>query len=215
MGNVLGQQQGLDGGHEVVTTENVFSQQQGLLGSKEVVQVDDDDADYQRKGKGKSNTVMIVLNVLAVRTLFTLDVEDGKTVEQLQQMIKVEPLTVGRIALVVEGVEMKDVQRTLRDYGVVVGTEVVVLLMITVSVRGYKTTEKIIDVEVNVTDNVSELRKKLKRLKDLNQLELPDVGLFFIHNQEVMEEGRSFLSHEVKHNDTIDVFPGFVTGGED
>lgn len=64
-----------------------------------------------------------------------------------------------------------------------------------------------------MTDNVSELRKKLKRLKDLQQMELP-VGYFFIHKQEVMEEGRSFQSHEVKHNDTIDVFPGFVTGGE-
>ncbi|KAH7653023.1 Ubiquitin-like protein [Dioscorea alata] len=168
-----------------------------------------------RDRKGKNNTVKIIVNVLATRKRFELDVEDGKTVEQLQQMINVEPLTVGRKALVVGEVEMEDAQRTLRDYGVVEGTEVVVLLMITVNVRGYTKTEKIIDVEVNMTDNVSELRKKLKRLKDLHQLVLLDVGFVFVHKQEAMDEGRSFLWHAVKHNDTMDAFPNFVTGGED
>lgn len=132
-----------------------------------------------------------------MRKRFALDVEDGKTVEQLQQMIKVELLTVGRKVLVVGGVEMEDAQRTLRDYGVVEGTEVVVLLMIKVNVRGYTKTEKIIDVEVNMTDNVSELRKKLKRLKDLHQLAWLDVGFVFIHKKQAMDEGRPFLWHEV------------------
>ncbi|XP_017641366.1 ubiquitin domain-containing protein 7SL RNA1-like isoform X2 [Gossypium arboreum] len=72
---------------------------------------------------------------------------------------------------------------------------------------------KKIPVEVNATDNVSELRKELQKLHQRLQFHLPQEGYFFIYKQNVMDDDRSFRWHQVGQGDTIEIFNGSVTGG--
>ncbi|KAL0428968.1 UNVERIFIED_CONTAM: Ubiquitin domain-containing protein 7SL RNA1 [Sesamum radiatum] len=69
-------------------------------------------------------------------------------------------------------------------------------------------TEKI-PVEVNPSDNVGKLRKKLRELK----MDVPREGYFFIYKQDVMDDDQSFRWHHVCHGDTIEVFRGHVSSG--
>ncbi|KAJ4838738.1 hypothetical protein Tsubulata_033594 [Turnera subulata] len=70
-----------------------------------------------------------------------------------------------------------------------------------------------IQVEVNPSDNVGELRKELQKLHQKSQFHLPQDGYFFIFKQNVMDDDRSFRWHHVVSGDTIEVFNGSVTGG--
>ncbi|MBA0663348.1 hypothetical protein Goklo_003468 [Gossypium klotzschianum] len=72
---------------------------------------------------------------------------------------------------------------------------------------------KKIPVEVNATDNVSELRKELQKLHQRLHFQLPQEGYFFIYKQNVMDDDRSFRWHQVGQGDTIEIFNGSVTGG--
>lgn len=72
---------------------------------------------------------------------------------------------------------------------------------------------KKIPVEVNATDNVSELRKELQKLHQRLHFHLPQEGYFFIYKQNVMDDDRSFRWHQVGQGDTIEIFNGSVTGG--
>ncbi|KAH7653018.1 ubiquitin C protein [Dioscorea alata] len=187
---------------------------------------DEDDEGENKKKKQKGIRFKIKVSVPAMRRWITMDVEGGETVAQLKEMIGIEGLAVGRMALMVGGVEMQDPQRALREYGVVEGTEVSVVVRsaagvtaaavvgkrITVMVLVKGVTKKV-GVEVNVMESVRELRKELERLERLQRLMLPTEGYFFIYKQEVMEEERSFRWHGVKNNDIIEVFNGSVTGG--
>ncbi|KAI3948773.1 hypothetical protein MKX01_022187 [Papaver californicum] len=71
-----------------------------------------------------------------------------------------------------------------------------------------------VQVEVNGNDKVRELKKELQKLNQRGvQFNLPSDGYFFIYNQNVMDEDRSFKSHELKQGDTIEIFNGSITGG--
>ena len=73
--------------------------------------------------------------------------------------------------------------------------------------------DKKVQVEVSPTDNVKELRGELERVQREAQLCLPSYGYFFILIQIVMDEDISFLWHEVRHGDTVEIFHGSVSGG--
>ncbi|KAJ0265030.1 Ubiquitin-like domain-containing protein [Hirschfeldia incana] len=71
---------------------------------------------------------------------------------------------------------------------------------------------KKIPVEVNVDDNVGELRKKVAKIRQRFELNQPNQeGYFFIYKQNVMVDDRSFQWHNVELGDTIElsdeVFP--------
>ncbi|CAH9094919.1 unnamed protein product [Cuscuta epithymum] len=68
-------------------------------------------------------------------------------------------------------------------------------------------------VDVNPADKVGELRKELERLKEEQDLELPEEGYFFIYKQNVMDDDRSFRWHSVGQSETIEIFNGSVSGG--
>lgn len=68
-----------------------------------------------------------------------------------------------------------------------------------------------VPVSVMANENVEELRKKLEKLREGNELKLPEKGYFFIHKQNVLDDDRSFLWNHVAHGDTIEIFPGHVT----
>ncbi|XP_020599447.1 uncharacterized protein LOC110038868 [Phalaenopsis equestris] len=66
-------------------------------------------------------------------------------------------------------------------------------------------------MEVNLADNVSELKKELWRMRhQIYGFCLPVEGFFFIFKQNVMEEDRSFRWHGVKTDDVIEIFNGSV-----
>ncbi|KAF8116480.1 hypothetical protein N665_0017s0037 [Sinapis alba] len=68
-----------------------------------------------------------------------------------------------------------------------------------------------VPVSVMANENVEELRKKLEKIRERNELKLPEKGYFFIHKQNVLDDERSFLWNGVAHGDTIEIFPGYVT----
>jgi len=57
------------------------------------------------------------------------------------------------------------------------------------------------------------LRNELEKLQQRVNFQLPPEGYFFIYKQNVMEERESFLWHNVRNGDSIEIFNGSVTGG--
>ncbi|KAF6159171.1 hypothetical protein GIB67_032788 [Kingdonia uniflora] len=78
------------------------------------------------------------------------------------------------------------------------------LTVTVVSMCGKVTTE----FEVNGYDKVTVIRTELQH----TDFPLPPDGYFFIHDQNPMEEDRSFEWHNVKNGDSIDIFAGTVEG---
>ncbi|CDY22088.1 BnaA09g01170D [Brassica napus] len=68
-----------------------------------------------------------------------------------------------------------------------------------------------VPVSVMANENVEEIRKELEKLRERNELKLPQEGYFFIHKQNVLDDDQTFLWNGVAHGDTIEVFPGYVT----
>lgn len=77
----------------------------------------------------------------------------------------------------------------------------------------YKNGTERIPVEMNVGDNVGELRKQLGKMQERMGFGLPSEGYFFIYKQNVMDDDKSFRWHKVGQGDVIEVFSGSVTGG--
>jgi len=68
-----------------------------------------------------------------------------------------------------------------------------------------------VPVSVMANENVEEIRKELEKLRERNELKLPQGGYFFIHKQNVLDDDQTFSWNGVAHGDTIEVFPGYVT----
>ncbi|KAM7525204.1 hypothetical protein LguiA_015106 [Lonicera macranthoides] len=69
-----------------------------------------------------------------------------------------------------------------------------------------------INMDMSPFNIVEELREKLEKAENFP---LPEDGYFFIHNQQVMDEDKTFRWHMVNNGDTIEVFPGYITSGEE
>ncbi|KAH0468902.1 hypothetical protein IEQ34_002134 [Dendrobium chrysotoxum] len=73
---------------------------------------------------------------------------------------------------------------------------------------------KRLEVEVNLADNVGELRKELLKMKERSySFYLPVEGFFFIYKCNVMEEDKPFWWHDVQAGDIIEIFNGSVKQG--
>ncbi|PON85343.1 Ubiquitin domain containing protein [Trema orientale] len=94
----------------------------------------------------------------------------------------------------------------------VMATAMVGLKKLKLTVKTKCGTRKI-QVEVNASDNVGELRKELQKLHQRLHFHLPPEGYFFIYKQNVMDDDKSFRWHHVAQGDTIEIFNGSVTGG--
>ncbi|CAH2071864.1 unnamed protein product [Thlaspi arvense] len=66
-------------------------------------------------------------------------------------------------------------------------------------------------MEVNASENVEELKKKLEKVQQRYQFKLPEKGYIFIHEQRVLDFDQSFRWNCVAHGDTIEFFPGTYT----
>ncbi|CAI9753254.1 unnamed protein product [Fraxinus pennsylvanica] len=71
---------------------------------------------------------------------------------------------------------------------------------------------KRIPIHVNAWDIVGDVKKKLHKLNEKLQLDLPQEGYFFIYKQNVMDDDRSFRWHHVGQGDTIEIFNGSLSG---
>jgi hypothetical protein len=160
-----------------------------------------------------------------------MDINDtiGRLKEKIQEM---EAVPINRLVIHSSGTELQD-HRSLRDYELsdnsdidvslrgsptnsmaaarpgltMAGTKKLKLLVLT------KCGTKKIPVEVNASDNVGELRKELQKLQQRLHFHLPQEGYFFIFEQNVMDDDKSFRWHHVGQGDTIEIFNGSVTGG--
>ncbi|XP_059440382.1 ubiquitin domain-containing protein 7SL RNA2-like [Corylus avellana] len=161
-----------------------------------------------------------------------LEMDINNTIGQLKEKTqKMEDLPINRLMIHSSGTELQD-HRSLRDYDLSDNSN------LDVSFKGSPTNStaarpgptmagskklklmvlakcgtKKIPIEVNASDNVGELRKELQKLQQRLHFHLPHEGYFFIYEQNVMDDDRSFRWHHVGQGDTIEIFNGSVTGG--
>ncbi|RZS28598.1 hypothetical protein BHM03_00062219 [Ensete ventricosum] len=174
--------------------------------------------------------VNVVVNATVSKRQLTLDADATDTVGQFKARIQdLEGIPASRFVLFHGGAELQDHQ-TLADCGVADDPEVSLVVRpfppsppsSSAPLQGSKKLRlmvlpkcgtKKVPVDVNASDNVSELRKELQRLYGVFNFHLPTDGYFFIYKQNVMDEDKSFRWHDVKQGDTIEIFNGSVTGG--
>ncbi|KAI3986618.1 hypothetical protein MKX01_014156 [Papaver californicum] len=188
-----------------------------------------------------TSRIQLLIKILVSNKQFSLcfDVNDtvGKLRDKIYEIQKGIPC---RLALFLSNNELIDDKRTLDDYGIVDLSEITVTLksvpptsmpMISSNptLSGGRGGEcsmssglspasnkrlKLMVLPKCGTQKVRELKKELQKLNQRGvQFNLPSDGYFFIYNQNVMDEDRSFKSHELRQGDTIEIFNGSVTGG--
>ncbi|GKV41726.1 hypothetical protein SLEP1_g49224 [Rubroshorea leprosula] len=170
--------------------------------------------------------IQLKINIPSSKTSVPLEMDVTDTVLRLKEKIhEMESVPANRVVVQSSGTELQD-HRFLRDFELPENAEIDVnirpLPSPTSSGTGSKKLKLMvlpksgpnkIPVEVNPSDNVSELRKELQKLQSRLQLHLPPEGYFFIYKQNVMDDDRSFRWHQVGQGDTIEIFNGSVTGG--
>lgn len=171
-----------------------------------------------------NNKIQLNINIsCSSRSRFPIEMNPNHTIRRLKERIHEMDAAVGPVDRMVIhsngcGAELQD-QRSLRECELTNNSEIEVCLRgktsrnkLKVMVLSKCGTSKI-PMEVNPTDNVGELKRELKKVQRKMNLNLPQDGFFFIHDQDVMDDDRSFRWHGVTHGDTIEIFNGSVTGG--
>ncbi|KAL5972624.1 hypothetical protein ACLOJK_039429 [Asimina triloba] len=176
----------------------------------------------------------ILVKIPSSKRQFSLEANAAETVGQLKERIQEsEGVPASRFVLFASGTELQD-HRALGEYGGVAehSAEINVVLKpfapqsaaAAPAAAGTPASKKLrlmvlpkcgtrmIPVEVNVSDNVGEL-KELQRLHQQLHFHLPQEGYFFIYKQNVMDDDRIFRWREVRQRDTVEIFNGSVTGG--
>lgn len=161
--------------------------------------------------------IKVIVNEPLLEQQHTFEAYTNETVDNFKHRIRAfKAIPTSRFVMFYGGNELQE-HRRLEEYGIV-NSSIVNLVMrpypysmlssnklrvlVLPSVDGRHGTEKI-PMEVNPSDNVNELRKKIQRLELEVDLVLPPHGYFFIHKENVMEEDKSFMWHDVKDGDTI------------
>ncbi|PSS00280.1 NEDD8-like protein [Actinidia chinensis var. chinensis] len=162
-----------------------------------------------------------------------IGIDSNDTIRRIKERIhEIEDIPVNRLVIRMNNHELMD-EKFVRDYEITAGSEIEIeevidsppmsspvsigsdrfggrkIIVAVVTMCG---TRKIL-VEVKGWDNVGVLRKELERLAPRLGIQLPAEGYFFIHKQNVMVEERAFFWHMVENGDTIEIFPGRVSGG--
>ncbi|XP_010247577.1 PREDICTED: polyubiquitin 9-like [Nelumbo nucifera] len=179
-----------------------------------------------------STKVQLRIRVPPTKKQYSLGMDVNDSVGQLKEKIQeLEEVPASRLVLLHSDIQLQVAHRSLGDYGLSDLSEVTVIFKpspppTTTSAGGNsvnskklkllilpKCGTKKIQIEVNPSDNVGELRKELQRLHQNRHFHLPSEGYFFIYKQNVMDDDRSFRWHNVRQGDTIEIFNGSVTGG--
>ncbi|KAK7280195.1 hypothetical protein RJT34_25257 [Clitoria ternatea] len=148
-----------------------------------------------------------------------IEIDVGDTVKKLKEKIlehaEMKDVVLERMALVSHDTRVVLLEgRVLRDCGVSSDcAEIdVVIVNLRVNVLPMGSNENI-EVDVYDEDNVVVLREKLHVWRSMREFPLPEDGrYFFVHNQNVMQENKSFKLHRVQQGDTILTFDGIAPG---
>ncbi|XP_008779026.1 polyubiquitin-like [Phoenix dactylifera] len=181
--------------------------------------------DGSRVSAEEAGRVHVIVKIPISKRQLSLGVSVMDVVSSLKERIQEsEGIPVNRFALFYGTIELQD-NRALADYGVTEHSEVNVVTRPFLPAPTTSASKKLklmvlpkcgtkkIPVEVNASDNVSELRKELQRLHAHLQFDLPSEGYFFIYKQNVMDDDQTFRWHDIRPGDTIEIFNGNVTGG--
>ncbi|KAK4411856.1 Ubiquitin domain-containing protein 7SL RNA1 [Sesamum angolense] len=174
--------------------------------------------------------IQLLLKMPSSKLGIALEMDVNETIRRLKEKIQeMEGVPINRLAVHANGIELHD-HKSMQDCELSDNSEIDVAVrsspITTTTSRSSsgnmnngsrklrivvvtKCGAEKIPVEVNSSDNVGELRKKLQKLK----LDLPQEGYFFIYKQNVMDDDRSFRWHHVCQGDTIEIFSGSVSGG--
>ncbi|XP_042400744.1 ubiquitin domain-containing protein 7SL RNA1-like [Zingiber officinale] len=164
--------------------------------------------------------IKVIVNEPLSKQQSAFEAYANETVANFKHRIRVfEAIPTSRFVVFYGGNELHE-HRRLEEYGIT-DSSIVNLVMrpyassmlssnkLKVMVRLRADGTEKIPVEVNALDNVSELRREIRRLELETDIVLPPHGYFFIHKENAMEEEKSFMWHDVKDGDTIVVFDGF------
>ncbi|KAL0464702.1 UNVERIFIED_CONTAM: Ubiquitin domain-containing protein 7SL RNA1 [Sesamum latifolium] len=167
--------------------------------------------------------IQLLLRMPSTRNV-ALEMDVHETIRRLKEKIQeLELVPINQLAIHANGIELDD-DKSMQDCELSDNSEIDVAVRsspvtttsnmniesrkLRIFVLNHAGTQKM-PVEVNSSDNVVELRKKLRKLK----MDVPKDGYFFIYKQDVMDDDRSFSWHNVCQGDTIEVFRGRVSGG--
>ncbi|KAG8383689.1 hypothetical protein BUALT_Bualt04G0040100 [Buddleja alternifolia] len=173
--------------------------------------------------------IQLLLEMPTSKLGITVEMYVDETIQKLKEKIyEREGIPINRLVIHANGVELND-HKSMRDCDLSDNSEIEVSVRSSPATSGSsgnisglkklrivvlsKCGTKKIPVEVNASDNIGELRKKLQKLNNQLQLDLPQDGYFFIYKQNVMDDDRSFRWHHVLQGDTIEIFNGSVSGG--
>ncbi|KAL2233966.1 ubiquitin-NEDD8-like protein RUB2 [Sesamum indicum] len=172
--------------------------------------------------------IQLLLKMPSSKLGIALEMDVNETIRRLKEKIhEMEGVPINRLAVHANGIELHD-HKSMQDCELSDNSEIDIVVRsspvpttsrssgnmnngsrkLRIVVLTKCGTEKI-PVEVNSSDNVGELKRKLRKLK----LNLPQEGYFFIYKQNVMDDDRSFRWHHVCQGDTIEIFGGSVSGG--
>ncbi|KAL2521922.1 Ubiquitin-like superfamily protein [Forsythia ovata] len=186
-------------------------------------------------GELSRTKIQLLVKMPASKLGVAVEMDVNETVRILKEKIhEMEGIPITRLVIHANGIELKD-SKSLQDCELLDNSE------IDVSFKSSSTTTtttssgssgnmgsgsrklrifvktksgtKRIPIEVNSWDNVGDMKKKLHKLNEQLQLELPQEGYFFIYKQNVMDDDRSFRWHHVGQGDTIEIFNGSISGG--
>ncbi|CAI9758126.1 unnamed protein product [Fraxinus pennsylvanica] len=184
-------------------------------------------------GELSRSTIQLLIKMPASKHGMALEMDVKETIRRLKEKIQdMEGIPVTKLVIHANGIELHD-SKSLQDCELSDNSE------IDVSFRSSSTTTtssgssgnmgngsrklkivvvtkcgtKRIPIEMNSWDNVGEMKKKLHKLNEQLQLDLPQEGYFFIYKQNVMDDDRSFRWHQVGQGDTIEIFNGSISGG--
>ncbi|KAL3630391.1 hypothetical protein CASFOL_023375 [Castilleja foliolosa] len=176
------------------------------------------------KPPSSSSKIQLLVKLPSSKLRVALQMDVNETIQRLKDKIQeMEGVPAARLVVHANGTELHD-HKTMQECELFENSEINVAVRSSpprqspgntsgsTKMRIFVLTKcgaEKIPVEVSLSDNVGELRKKLEMMK----LELPSEGYFFIYKQNVMEDDRSFKWHHVCQGDTIEIFSGSVSGG--
>ncbi|URE42850.1 UBQ [Musa troglodytarum] len=166
-----------------------------------VLAADAADGKLPENSDGRARITVAVSTPTSRRQL-TLEADAADTVARLKERVRdLSGVPPNRFVLFHGGVELQD-HRRLADYVVADHSRMNLVMRPSLGAKKLRLMvlpehgAKAIPVEVNASDNVSELRKEVQRLHGVLNFDLPPEGYFFIYKQNAMEEDKSFRWHD-------------------
>ncbi|KAL3845079.1 hypothetical protein ACJIZ3_002482 [Penstemon smallii] len=183
--------------------------------------------EYSFSSPSSMSKIMVAVKLDGSKLGIMLEIDANESIRSLKERICAsEGVPIEKLIVRGNGIELTDDDKSLKEYEISDDSEIEVDVnqisvqsvnppkqrrIVVVSQCGRKR----IRLEVFLWNNVGVLRKKLEKVKEEFELDLR--AYFFIFKQNLMDEDRSFRSHEVGEDDVIEMFNGtlVVAAGRD